>query len=206
MANTASGNGGLRLTKCYVDAPLEDCVHASGDTVALGIGDPVKTAGSAASVGNGPVRKTVARCASGDAIYGVVQACYQHRVASGMNLNRRHCPASTAMYIGVRPANNRDEYAIACDNEGATLAVGDVGLNANLTGSGGGTTITDCDSTTGMSTVYLDTSTKDTTATLQVKIVGFETTATNVPGTDTQYAVVTINNCEQSGGTGTAGV
>lgn len=202
MANV-NRDGGLRLYKSGVDQPAELCLHASGDTVRLGKGDPVKTAGSSGQIGGGPYTKTVALCASGDPIYGVVVGVQQHTVLSSVNLNRTHCPASTAMYVLVRPANHQDVYSIT---EDGTWAAADIGENANLTGNGGGTTITECDQTTGMSTVKLDTSTHATTATLQVKTVGFEPRPDNTPASANASILVRLNNIELSGSTGTDGV
>lgn len=203
MANVIK-EGGLRLVKVGVEQPLEVCLHASGDSATLGIGDAVKSAGSSgpALVG-GPYCKTVTRVASGDAIYGVVQGVLRHFVGSGMNLDARHAPASTAMYVLVRKANHADIFAIT---EDGTLAVTDSNLNANLTGNGGGTTITACNTTTGMSTMMLDTSTAATTATLQLKIHGFEDTADNTPVSANSSVLVSLNNIENAGGTGTVGV
>lgn len=195
--------GGLRLKNAAVEQPLRVCLHASGDSVRLGRGDPVKTAGSSGQIGNGPYTKTVALCASGDPIYGVVEGVQKHWVTTGMNLDTTHVPASTAMYVLVRPANHQDIYAIT---EDGALAVADVGDNANLTGNGGGTTITECNTSNGLSTVMLDTSTAATGATLQVKIIGFEDTADNTPASTNASILVTLNNIENSGGTGTAGV
>lgn len=189
------------------DAPLELCLIPSSDSVIVGKGDAVKTAGSSGAIGSGPHRKTVARVSAGDAIYGVVVGVYNHEVASAsFSLDRNHRAASVSTYVQVKVARPFDKWIIQADNEGATLAAGDVGLNANLTGTGGGTTITDANTSTGMSTMVLDTSTKNTTATLQLKIVGFEDKADNAVGDTNPKVVVHINNCEVSGGTGTAGV
>lgn len=199
MANSIK-KGGLRLRKIYVDQDLMTCLHASGDSVKLGVGDPVKTAGDAGQIGQGPYTKTVALCASGDPIYGVVEGVVPY--GSNMNLDIKHCPASTARYVLVRQANHRDVYAIS---EDGTSASADIGLNYNLTGNGGGTTVTECDTVSGQSTVMLDTSTKNTTATLQVKSIGYEDSPDNSVGANASI-LVQLNNIENSGGTGTAGV
>lgn len=199
---------GLKLHKAST-APqaLETCFIPATDSVIYGKGDVVKTAGSSGAIGNGPNVKTVARISAGDAMYGVIEGFDEVNVASSsFSLDRTHRPASVAMYAHVRVLNNVDEYTIYADDEGATLAVTDVGLNANITGNGGSTTITNANTTNGMSTMMLDTSTKDTTATLQLKIVGFYNDPNLSVGSTNQKVVVRANNCETSGSTGTAGV
>jgi len=200
MANVIK-KGGLRLKEARVDQALMTCVHSASER--LGIGDPVKTAGGSAQVAGGPYSKNVALCASGDPIFGVVQGVLKEFVASGMDLDSRYAASAVATYVLVRKANHEDVYAIT---EDGTSAVGDIGENANLTGNGGGTTITECDTVTGQSTVMLDSSTTDTTATLQVKMIAYEDTADNTPGALNASIMVQLNNIENSGGTGTAGV
>lgn len=188
MANSIK-EGGLRLRQILVDQPLETCVHASDDSVRLGIGDPVKPAGTSASIAGGKYAQTVALCASGDRIYGVVEGVVRHMVASGMNLDIRHAAASVAVYVLVRPANPYDIYAISNDG---TLAVTSVGMAADITGNGGGTTVTECNTTTGMSTVLLDTSSAQA-GTGQLKIIGFEDVPDNTAGAANSSVYVRIN-------------
>ena len=189
MANVIK-EGGLRLKTAAVEQPLEICVHASDDTVRLGVGDPVKVAGTSAQLVGGPYAQTVALCASGDAVYGVVQGVVPLSVASAsFNLDKRYAVASTAVYVSVRPANPYDVYAITNDG---TLAVTSVGMNADITGNGGGTTVTECNTATGMSTVMLDTSTAAAGAGT-LKIIGFEDTADNTAGGANSSVYVRIN-------------
>lgn len=190
---------GLHLVEDNSQTPLELCFIPSGDATATFVGDAVKTAGSSGSVVGGPKRKTVAQCAATDPIYGVVQGFMQHWVASGMDLGRRHRPASTAMYVLVKPANHQDVYRIQSDDDGGTLAATDIGLNADLIVGSGGTV-------TGMSGMQLDTSTKATTAGLQVKILGFDDRPSNVAESAQQDVLVRINQSELGNDAGTAGV
>lgn len=199
MANV-NRDGGLRLVRANVSQELVTCVHASGDSVRLGKGDPVKTAGSSAQVGGGPYMKTVALCASGDAIYGVVEG-FDPLIPTGMNLDLNYVPASTAQYVLVRVANPFDIYAIT---EDGTLAVADIGQNADITGNGGGTTVTACSTTTGESTVKLDTSTA-AASTGTLKTIGYESRPDNTPGSANSSILVQINECE-SVGSGSNGV
>lgn len=203
MANVIR-DGGLRLYQQKVDQDLELCVFPVGDTVIMGRGDAVKTAGAAVGIGSGPVVKTVARVSAGDAIYGVVEGFQEHFIeGTGASLDRTHRPASTAMYAMIRVANNSDVYAITSDG---TTALVDIGENANLTGNGGGTTITDANTISGLSTMQLDSSTHATGATLQLKMIGFEDRADNAIAAVNTSILVSLNNVERSGGTGTLGI
>lgn len=198
MANV-DGAYGLALHEDTSQTPLELCFIPSTDATATFIGDPVKTAGASGNIVGGPNVKTVAQCAATNPIYGVVMGFQQHTVSTGMDLGRRHRPASTAMYVLVKPANHQDIYRIQCDDDGSTLATGDIGLNADfIVGSG--------DTVTGMSGVELDTSTKNTTATLSLKIIGVVDRPDNTLGTAQQDVLVRLNNIEMSGGTGTVGL
>lgn len=198
MANV-DGAFGLALHQDISKAEPELCIIPSTDGTATFIGDPVKTAGSSAKLGGGPNVRTVAQCAATNPIYGVVVGFLPHWVATGMDLGVRHRKASTAMYCLVKPANHLDIYRIQADDDGATLDAADIGLNADfIVGSG--------DATTGMSAVELDTSTKNTTATLSLKIIGVVDRPDNALGTAQQDVLVRLNNIELSGATGTVGL
>lgn len=198
MANTIK-EGGLRLVEARVDQPLMTCVHSASER--LGIGDAVKLAGSSAQVAGGPYTTTVALVAAGDSVFGVVQGVVREAVATGMNLDIRHAASGVATYVLVRPAHSSDVYAIT---EDGTLAVASVGNCADITGNGGGTTITECNSTTGMSTLMLDTSTAQA-GTGTLKILGFEDKPDNTPASANSSILVSINETELTGA-GTSGV
>ena len=198
MANV-DGAYGLALHKDISKSELEMCFIPASDGTATFVGDPIKTAGSAGRIVGCPYAKTVAQCAATNPIYGVVMGFLPHMVSSGMDLGKRHRPASTAMYCLVKPANHLDEYRIQCDDEGSTLADVDIGLNADfIVGSG--------NATTGMSAVELDTSTKNTTATLSLKIINVVDRPDNLLGSAQQDVIVRLNNIELSGSTGTVGL
>lgn len=198
MANVNAAFG-LHLVEDNSQTPLELCFIPASDETAMFIGDPVKTAGSSGNIVGCPKKKTVAQCAATNPIYGVVQGFLPHWVSTGMDLSKRHRPADTAMYVLVKPANHQDVYRVQCDDDSATLGDADIGLNADfIVGSG--------DATTGMSGVQLDTSTKNTTATLSLKIVGYDDRPSNEPTVANQDVLVRLNNIELSGGTGTVGL
>lgn len=198
MANVNAAFG-LQLVEDNSLTPLEMCFIPSTDGTAMFVGDPVKTAGSAGNIVGNPIKKTVAQCAATNPIYGVVVGFLPQMVATGMDLSKRHRPASTAMYCLVKPANHMDVYRVQSDDVGGDLAAVDVGLNADfIVGSG--------NATTGMSGVQLDTSTKNTTATLSLKIIGIDDRPSNVAFSTNQDLLVRLNNIELSGSTGTVGL
>jgi hypothetical protein len=198
MANVNSVFG-LQLIEDNSQAPLEMCFIPSTDGTAVFVGDLVKTAGSSGNIVGCPKKKTVAQCAATNAIYGVVVGFLPQMVATGMDLSKRHRPASTAMYCLVKPANHMDVYRVQSDDVGGDLADVDIGLNADfIVGTG--------NSTTGMSGMQLDTSTKNTTATLSLKIIGYDDRPSNQTATTYQKVLVRLNNIENSGGTGVVGL
>lgn len=206
MANTKAPIG-VKLHAAN-SAPQGLVVCACTDSTILGKNDIVKSAGSSASIGQGPRKKTVSRADAGDPIYGVVEGVLQQYVSgSSFSLDRTHRPASVNMYVLVRRANYEDEYRVQADDAGTLLDGDAVGLGANLTGNGGGTSMTDANTTTGYSTTMLDSSTADnSTATRQVKIVDVWDDPSNEVGATNQWFIVTLNNIELGGGTGTVGV
>lgn len=175
---------------------MQLCYIPSTDSTAVFVGDAVKIAGSA----DGSGRPTVAQCAATNAIYGIVDSIDQVKDVGDANfsLYRTHRPASIGMYVNVI-IDPDAIYAIQCDDVGSTLAAADIGLNASIiVGSG--------DTVTGWSGMELDTSTKATTATLELKIIGIEKRPDNALGSANQDAIVVINNHQLGSHTGTAGV
>jgi hypothetical protein len=169
----------------------------SGDSTATFIGDAVKSGGTATADG---YYATVAQATAAAAIRGVVIGFDQVRGISDANFNlyRKHRPASIGMYCNVID-DPKAIYEIQCDDDSATLAAADIGLNADLiVGTG--------DSITGMSAMELDTSTKNTTATLQLRILAIVSRQDNTVAVANQKVLVKINNHELESGTGTAGV
>ena len=194
MANTSApsgltpvrmGNGSPyagQLTRYYVPA---------SDGTALFIGDPVIIAGSADADGIA----TVTRATAGSAgrVTGVVVGFVPSPtiVANGYRL------ASTAEYVLVE-TGAEVVYEIEEDAVGGALAATDVGLNADLA-SGSGSTATR------RSGFVLDTSTKATTATLQMRILGFVQRADNEIGANAKV-LVRINLPTETGAAGSTGV
>lgn len=200
MSTNVNAPFGLQLVEDNSLTPLELCIIDSGDGTATFVGDAVKTAGDAKSITGNPIRKTVIQCAAGDPIYGVVQGFLPQMTGPGqsMDLGIRYRKASTSMYVLVKPANYQDIYRTQSDDVGTLIDSTYVGLNANLT-VGSGSTVT------GMSAMQLDSSTSQTTATLQLKIIDQDADR-SFPGVANQTLLVRLNNIELGGGTGTLGV
>ena len=198
MANV-DGAFGLQLHEDNSQTPLELCFIPATDETAVFVGDVVKTAGGAGSIVGLPIKKTVAQAAATNPAYGVVVGMVPMMVSTGMDLGIRHRKADTAMYVLVKPANHQDVYRIQADDVSATIAAADIGLNADFVVAAG-------DATTGMSGMELDSDTKNTTATLSLKILGAVDRPDNTLGEANQDLLVRLNNIELSGSTGTVGI
>lgn len=146
-------NGGFSQAKPYF-------IPAS-DSTAVFIGSPVKMAGSGSSPDGYP---TVALAADTDKPVGVVVGVDQARgiTAPNLKLYQTHRPASVGMFVYVID-NPEALFKIQADDDSATLAAADIGLNCGFTAESG-------DATFGRSTIELDTSDKATTSTLPLKI------------------------------------
>ena len=173
--NGAAYNGSA--TRYYVPA---------SDATALFLGDPVILAGSADADGVATVTRATA--AGGAYVLGAVVG-----VEPMTNASSVYRPASTAAYVLV--ADNPDIiYEIQEDAVGGALAAADVGLNADLI-AGTGSTIN------GLSAFQLDTSTKGTLNTLQMRIHGFVQRADNEIGANAKV-LVSLNLHAQNNLTG----
>lgn len=180
LRNGETANGALN--RYYVPA---------SDATALFIGDPVILSGDADAQGvPGVVRATAG---SAGRITGVVVGFDPDPliVAAGYRA------ASTAAYVLVDD-NPQTEFEIQEDSVGGALTAASVGLNADLIAAAGNTY-------TRTSGFMLDSSTAATTATLQVRIVGFMQRADNELGANAKV-LVRINLPTESGAVGSTGV
>lgn len=161
--------GGARLY--YVPA---------SDSNAMYIGDPVILAGSADADGVPSV--TIGTAAGGAYVLGPIVAVSPLAGAGASGRDSTvYRAASTERYVWV--ADDPDlEFLIQEDAVGGALAAADVGLNADLIAGAGSTAY-------GFSGWQLDTSTKATTATLQLKIRGFELSPDNSIGANAKVLV-----------------
>ncbi len=198
MANV-DGKYGLALHEDNSQSSLITCVIPSGDGTATFVGDAVKLADlDAIRIDGGPYAPAVIQCAATDPIFGVVMG-FNQVIPSGMDLGRRHRPVSTSMYCFVKPAHPLDVYRIQADDDTETLAVSDIGCNADLVVSAG-------NAVTGMSGMELDSNTTAATAGLQVRVVGFVDKPGNEIGVSKQDVLVTINQSQTFNEAGNAGV
>lgn len=198
MANV-DGAYGLALHEDNSQSSLITCVIPSGDGTATFVGDAVKLADlDSIRIDGGPYAPAVIQAAATDPIFGVVMG-FNQVIPSGMDLGRRHRPVSTSMYCFVKPAHPLDVYRIQADDDTETLAVSDIGCNADLVvGSG--------NATTGMSGMQLDSNTTAATAGLQVRVIGFVDKPSNQIGVSKQDVLVTINQSQTFNEAGAAGV
>jgi hypothetical protein len=180
MPNTNNPTG-LRPNRHRNGAPYNGAARRyfvpATDSTALYIGDPVVIAGSADADGIATVTKATA--AGGAYMLGPV--------VSVEPITRDSTPyreASVARYVWV--ADDPDlVFEVQEDAVGGALAAVDVGLNADWI-DGTGSTVT------GLSAVQLDTSTKATTNTLQLRILGFSQRVGNEIGANAKV-LVSIN-------------
>jgi hypothetical protein len=193
MANTNNPEG-LKPVRYKSGAPYNGACNIyyvpASDGTALYVGDPVIIAGDADAAGV----PTCTRATAGSAgrITGVVVG-----VRNTPSLTTRYRAASTAQYVYVADDPNL-LFEIQEDAVGGALAAVDVGLNADLI-SGSGSTVT------GLSGFQLDTSTKATTATLQLRIEGFVRREDNAIGANAKV-LVGINLPTETGAAGSTGV
>lgn len=189
MANTNAPAGlvpyASRGGKPYDGAANKYYVPAS-DSTALFLGDPVKLAGSADATGR---YATVTRAAAGDPILGVVVGVADPLVDSPI-----YRAASTATYVLV--ADDPDlVFLIQEDGDGGTLAATSVGLNANVVAGTGSTY-------TGRSGFLLDSSSANTTNTLDFQIIGLAPMEDNVLGSYAKWLVKPNTHARAHGATG----
>lgn len=160
------------------------------DANAMYIGDPVIIAGSADA--DGVPTATIATAAGGARATGAIVGFEPSAtiIANGYRV------ASTAEYILVAEG---PDLVFECQEDaiGGALAAVDVGLNADMI-AGSGSRITG-------SGWQLDTSTKATTNTLQLRILGFSQRPDNVIGANAKV-LVRFNLPTETGAAGSTGV
>lgn len=171
----------------------------STDSTVIMVGDLVKLLGDARSPTGVP---TVTRAGATDAVIGAVTGIIFTGVGDVANV-----PPVTSLDVPIYRAASTNRYVLVSDDPHVvyeaecvgTLATADIGLNASPTVTAGSTS-------TGSSGEGIDLSTKATTATLPLKLVGFPQKPDNNIGDSFVSAYVIINNHQYKGGTGTAGV
>lgn len=163
----------------------------SSDATALFMYDPVIIAGSGDTVGVPSVTRATA--ASAGRVTGVIVGFVPNASvrANGYRV------ASTDCYVLV--ADDPD-LIVECQEDavGGALAVTDIGLNADMVAGTGSTA-------TKLSGFQLDTSTKATTATLQLRILGFVQRGDNEVGANAKV-LARFNLPTETGAAGSTGV
>lgn len=181
MPNT-SAPFGLRPVRMVDGSPynasLVMCFVPASDGTALYIGDPVVFAGTASSDGYPTI--TIATAAGGAYVSGVVVGFIPNP-----SFTTLHRAASTARYVLVE-VGERVVYEIQEDAVGGALAITAVQGNADLV-AGSGSTVT------GLSGWQLDSSTANTTNTLQLRVQGFVNAVDNDIGSAYARVLVTLN-------------
>ena len=167
--------------------------YSIGDNqgTAIFTGDPVKYKNDG----------TVEVAGAGDPILGVFMGCFYTDPTTKKPTFRDHFPASLSP--GDAKAFIADDpnqlFIVQQDSVAANAVAADLNLNANLIPGTGSTT-------TGMSGAEIDSSSKNTTATLQVRLIDFYDTPSNDATANNSILVVKINNHQLGSHTGTAGV
>jgi hypothetical protein len=182
---------GFALAKRGKEDGLVQCIAASGNSDILAKGDAVVLVGSStggAAIGLKETAPAVARGAATGALYGYVESVEQWSAASP-NFSQKHRPASTAMYLMVRPFKIGEQYIIRSNG---ALAVEDIGEVCNLA------TITDADTSLGLSKMEIDSTSVATSQTAyQMRVVRAYDDGKGNALTDTNpIVVVEINNIQ----------
>lgn len=176
MANTSIVRG-LTPLKDGAGRPyngsVEQFYHAATDGTALYIGDPVVKSGSSDGAGT----PSVIRASAGGPISGVVQGF----VPNGTTDMARYGAASTAYYV-LCCTDPDILYEIQEDGDGGAIADVDIGLNASVIAAAGNAYLM-------RSGFMLDTSTKQTTAGLELKIMGITQRPDNALGLNAKVLV-----------------
>lgn len=164
-----------KLNGPYI-ATLMEFSTDSGDTVLLGIGDPVELIGEG-DVINGRTYSRVARAETGDKIAGVVVAVKP--VTSASTIYRE---ASTQRIVQCEVGTDV-VFEIQEVSGGTALTAAAIGLNCDFV-------VADASTTTGRSGVELDNSTEATTNTLDLKILGLINREDNAVGEHAKWEVM----------------
>ena len=183
IAKVGSAPGGTTGTTKYS--------IADNQGTAIFTGDPVKYKNDG----------TVEVATAGDASCGVFMGCFYTDPTTSKPTFRNHFPASLSPGDAIAfVADDPDQLYIAQqDSDGSNLVAADLNLNADLVFGAGSTS-------TGMSGVEIDSSSKNTTATLQVRLIDFYDVPSNDATANNSILVIKINNHQLGSHTGTAGV
>lgn len=193
MANVTTGFGlNLYATKNGKQPRIRPYHIPSSYGTALYVGSPVVKSGTSNTSGvlgfKAGELPGITHAAASGAITGFITSFLPNNWDSSLLYN----------------AASTERVAMVCDDPevlaeirvNGSLAATDIGLNANISAASGGNT------TNGVSTVELDLSSKDTTNTLQLKILrlspSYAVQDTNDIGSDGARVIISINNHTES--------
>ena len=183
IAKVGSAPGGTTGTTKYS--------IADNQGTAIFTGDPVKFKNDG----------TVEAGTAGDPSCGVFMGCFYTDPSTSKPTFRNFFPASLSPGDAIAfVADDPNQLFIAQqDSAAGNIVAADLNLNADLVFGAGSTT-------TGMSGVEIDSSSKNTTAALQVKLLDFYDVPSNDATANNSVLVVKINNHQLGSHTGTTGV
>jgi hypothetical protein len=147
----------------------------ASDATQILLGDPVALVGTASTI-NGQIVPDIRRAATGDVVVGTLQSVEPITHESPI-----YREASVLRMCNVADDPNL-VFVVQEASGGTPVAANDIGLNANFVVAAGSTF-------TGLSGVQLNNTTQATTATLDLKIVGFNNVANNAVGANAKWLV-----------------
>ena len=135
------------------------------------------------------------------ALCGVFRGCFYTDPSTSKPTWRPYFPATTSPGDAVGFIVDDPQQSFICqqDSDSVNLVAANLNENCNLV-FGAGNTVT------GVSGVEIDSSSKNTTATHQVRLISFWDTPSNDTTANNSVFVIKINNHQLMGGTGTEGV
>jgi len=144
---------------------------------------------------------SVVQGTAGAAARGVFMGCfYTDPSTSKPRFNNTFPNGTVASDAIAFVADDPDQlFIVQQDSVAAEIVAADLNLNADLIVGTGSTT-------TGLSGMEIDSSSKNTTADLNVKLIDFYDVPSNDATASHSILVVKINNHEMAAGTGTAGL
>jgi hypothetical protein len=135
------------------------------------------------------------------ALCGVFRGCFYTDPSTSKPTWRPYFPASTSPGDAVGFIVDDPQQSFICqqDSDSVNLVAANLNENVNFVFGAGNTT-------TGVSGVEIDSSSKNTTATHQARLISFWDTPSNDSTANNSVFVIKINNHQLMGGTGTQGV
>ena len=194
MANIDSAFGLIPIAKVGQNpnnGGLTQYSIADNQSTAIFTGDPVKYKADG----------TVEVATASDAFCGVFRGCFYTDPSTSKPTWRPYFPASLSPgdAVGFIVDDPLQSFIAQQDSVGNNLVAANLNENCNLVFGAGNTT-------TGVSGVEIDSSSKNTTATHQVRLISFWDTPSNSATANNSVIVIKINNHQLMGGTGTEGV